>query len=187
MVPTCEIPPDASRVNHIERSGDGLTLRGVPVEAGQPKEVLEDFMDWLDRQSPDPVMMGHNNIAFDAVVLKNNLKRFGVKRQIRNSQNKDSWLWMKELKNTNSKFPFVYIWPERAYCYFISEFPELDFQSCKLEQCLKIFKLHDEDDRPVLHDGLQDSKDCQLVCDRAAQKLGFQDYANFLAGNRRQE
>jgi len=168
MVPTCEIPPDASRVNHIERSGDGLTLRGVPVEAGQPKEVLEDFMDWLDRQSPEPVLVAHNNYAFDAVVLKNNLKRFGVQRQIRNSQNKDSWVWMTELRDQK-------------------KFPELDFQTCKLEQCLKIFKLRDEDDRSVLHDGLQDSKDCQLVCDRAAQKLGFQDYANYLAGNRRQE
>ena len=35
--------------------------------------------------------------------------------------------------------------------------------------------------------GTLEEEDCQLVCNRAAQKLGFQDYANFLAGNRRQE
>ena len=107
MVPTCKINPGASRVNKIEKSGDGLTLRGVPVEAGQPKEVLEDFMDWLDRQSPEPVLVAHNNYAFDAVVLKNNLKRFGVQRQIRNSQNKDSWVWMTELRDQKSKYLFV--------------------------------------------------------------------------------
>ena len=107
MVPTCAISPGASEINKIKKSGDGLTLRGTEVKAGQPKEVLEDFMDWLDRQSPEPVLVAHNNYAFDAVVLKNNLKRFGVQRQIRNSQNKDSWVWMTELRDQKSKFQFV--------------------------------------------------------------------------------
>ena len=104
MVPTVDISPFASRVNNIERSGDGLTLRGVEVEAGQPKDVLEDFMDWLERQGPDPVMVAHNNEKFDSVVLKNNLKRFGVNRQIRNSQNKDSWVFMTELRSREFHF-----------------------------------------------------------------------------------
>ena len=67
-------------------------------------------------------------------------------------------------------------------------FRELDFQTCKLEQCLKIFSDEgDEVDVSILHDALEDSKACQLICNRGAKKLGFQDYANYLAGNRRQE
>ena len=164
MVPTCAISPGASEINKIKKSGDGLTLRGTEVKAGQPKEVLEDFMDWLDRQTMD-FLVAHNNYGFDSIVLRNNLKRFGVNRQIRISKNKDSWAFMKKLKR---------------------EFPELDFQYFRLQHCLKVFS--DEENPTVLHDALQDAKDCQLICDRGAKKLGFQDYAKYLASNsRRQE
>ena len=128
MVPTCAISPGASEINKIKKSGDGLTLRGTEVKAGQPKEVLEDFMDWLDRQTMD-FLVAHNNYGFDSIVLRNNLKRFGVNRQIRISKNKDSWAFMKKLKR---------------------EFPELDFQYFRLQHCLKIFS--DEENPTALHE-----------------------------------
>ena len=103
MVPTCDIHPDASKVNGIEKDGDGLVLKGQRLKAGDPKEVLEDFMDWLDRQKYD-FLVAHNNKKFDSVVLRNNLLKFGVKERIRKSQNEDSWIFMTELRSSKLHF-----------------------------------------------------------------------------------
>ena len=99
MVPTCDIDPQASEVNGIVKSEGELFLKGVKIQAGQPKEVLQRFMDWLDRQNYD-YLVAHGNRYFDSVVLRKNLARFGVDGRVRVSRNKDSWDFMKDLRNS---------------------------------------------------------------------------------------
>ena len=49
-MPTCPINPEAAKKNHFAISDGKLTLRGVPVRAGDPAEVLKHFMTWLEEQ-----------------------------------------------------------------------------------------------------------------------------------------
>ena len=59
------------------------------------------------------------------------------------------------------------------------EFPT--FKDHKLETCLEHFC--DEGEISVAHDALQDAKDCQTVCEKGAQRRGYESFANYLAKN----
>ena len=67
--------------------------------------------------------------------------------------------------------------PQCSWKIIKKEFPA--FKSWKLETCLEHFC--DEGEITVAHDALQDAKDCQTICEKGAQRLGYESFAKYLA------
>merc|ERR1711976_235434 len=66
-----------------------------------PKNGLQVFMDWLDLQNTD-VLVSHNNMNFDSIILKNSMSKFAVKRP-RNGF--DNWYFVDSLQLMRDAMP----------------------------------------------------------------------------------
>ena len=83
ILPTCPISQGSSNVHGITLDGDGdlVDKDGYVLDAQDPEDGLMDFMEWLEEVSCE-YLVAHNNFRFDWIVLKKNLKRFGIDHQI---------------------------------------------------------------------------------------------------------
>jgi len=86
MIPTTEIQRGASVVNGYKKEEGKLLYRGKEVvEAMQPKDAIEQFLDFLEKQMGNDetdaggdslhkmVLISHNNKNYDSIVLGRNL------------------------------------------------------------------------------------------------------------------
>ena len=80
IIPTCQISKGATSVHGITKRNGKLRKNGRrKPNALDPKSGLERFMQWLDYQGAE-ILVSHNNLRFDSIVLKNAMSQFGVKR-----------------------------------------------------------------------------------------------------------
>ena len=99
--------------------------------------------------------VAHNNENFDGIVLRANLKRLKIPdRRIKVGIN-----FQCSMKILRKEHP--------------------NFKNHRLQTCLEHFC--DEGEIAVTHDALQDTKDCQTICERGTKRIGYESFAAYLA------
>merc|ERR1711862_499699 len=172
--PTCEFQPDASKVNGMSMSGDGhLVKRGTIVRTAlHPNLALRDFLEFIeaikDEEGEDTtiVLTAHNSFNFDAVVLKKNLRDFGLPPLPKGVLFSDTCD-----RNVMKMAVERKIIPDR--------------NTVRKNYALDTLLNHFFGDKQGNHDAVDDTVNLIRVANRLAFKLdGYDDYETFLRRNR---
>jgi DNA polymerase III epsilon subunit-like protein len=158
MIPTCEINPEASRINGMTVRDGRLFLKNQLVpNASSVKKGLVKFMHFLAQESKqgkyELCLIAHNCHSFDQIVLSNNMYRFAVGRPY------------------NCKISFA--------CSMELASPILGKRK-SLGKCLEIlFKAQQRE----VHDVMEDTKDCKRISEQIAFRREYQDVYDMLYHN----
>ena len=74
LLPTNAIPARVTKVNRLSLEDGVLMYEGDPVDAGQPGDVLKQFLNWL----PSDTLLFAHNAPFDARMLMFNCLQHGL-------------------------------------------------------------------------------------------------------------
>ena len=85
LIPTCLVDPAATKINKFKVVNGVLFHSGrKPKDALPTKDGLEEFVRFLEEEVEEGgqkvkiVLVAHNNMNFDSVVLLNNMNRLGI-------------------------------------------------------------------------------------------------------------
>ena len=146
LIPTCKITHGAYEIHGIKKYNNELYLHEHLLDNSVfPKKGLEEFMQWLETcllhdskcdEIAHVILVAHNNKKFDSVVLKKNMKRFGVNFPGRQTLKfVDSLDIMKEYKKWNN---FYLIEGTAPWGPVTEEIDSLSLDSCLKFLCGRI-------------------------------------------------
>ena len=177
MIPTIGISKGASEVNGYRKQGGKLLYRGNEVvEAIQPKDAIKQFLDFLEKQMANDetdaggdslhkiVLISHYSKNYDSIVLGRNLCNHDLSLP-NGIVLADTYSMMLTLAAKDRRFKST-----RRYHTF----------NCKLANCLKILCGIDQGD---VHNALRDATFTRMVAEKAASRLKYQSYENYLRRN----
>ena len=177
MIPTTEIQRGASVVNGYKKEEGKLLYRGKEVvEAMQPKDAIEQFLDFLEKQMGNDetdaggdslhkmVLISHNNKNYDSIVLGRNLRNHDLSLP-NGIVLADTCSLMLTLARKDPRFK-----THGGYHTY----------NYKLDNCLKILCGIGQGN---VHNALKDAKFTKMVADKAAPRLKYPSYENYLRKN----
>jgi len=155
LTPTCDFDPNATKLNGMKIKNNKLLKKGKRVKALESKKGLRKFLKWIKSLNKDKiVLVAHNCILYDAILLKNNLKRCKLSLP--------SNIVFADTRNMIKEF--------RKYPNGVKKLKDE-----KLETCLRHF-LNEKQS----HEATSDTIGLMKIARKVSKKLGFESFHDYL-------